>query len=91
MDRSARQDCLHCGSSCVRDAVDVEVGVRYGPWGCGECGWSEWPEYDSREGVRHDGDDRVFDQYGMSHHVDRLDGAAVLVGLNVASRGEAKP
>jgi len=81
-------DCPHCGSPCDREQVDVGVGVIHGPWGCGDCGWSENPEYDSREGVRRDGADRVFDQYGVSYHVDRLDGMAVLTGLNVTRRGK---
>ena len=85
-----RHDCPHCGSSCDRESADIGIGVRHGPWGCGACGWSEDPEYDSRAGIRYDGADRVFDQYGVSHHVDRLDGVAVLVGLNVESRGEVK-
>lgn len=63
------------------------MGVIHGPWGCGNCGWSEWEKYDSRKGVRRDGEDRVFDQYGVSHHVERPDGAAVVLGLNVAARG----
>lgn len=67
------------------------VGIIHGPWGCPHCGWSEDPEYDSRDGIRRDGDDRVLDQYGVSHHVERLDGVAVLVGLNVERRGEEKP
>lgn len=86
-----RHDCPHCGEPCDREAVDVGVGVIHGPWGCGGCGWSEYPEYDSRKGVRRDGDARVFDQYGVSRHVERLDGAAVLAGLNVRSRGEDLP
>jgi hypothetical protein len=83
-------NCPHCGSSCARDEVDVEVGVIYGPWGCANCGWSESPEYDCREGIRRDGDDRVLDQYGGSHHVDRPGGQAVLVEMNVQDRGATK-
>jgi len=83
-------DCPHCGSTCDRDEVDVEVGVIYGPWGCARCGWSSSPEYDSREGIRRDGADRVFDQYGGSHHIDRIGGKAVLAAVNVHSRGEVK-
>lgn len=82
--------CPHCGSPCDRESVDVGIGVMHGPWGCGSCGWSENPEYDSRDCIRRDGDDRVFDQYGVSHHIERLDGVAVLVGLNVEARGEVK-
>lgn len=78
-------DCPHCGEACNREEVDIEVGVIHGPWGCANCGWSENPEYDSRDGVRMDGEDRVFDQYGVSHHLTRLDGQVVLVGGNVAA------
>ncbi len=85
-----RQECPHCGEECDRESVDVGIGVMRGPWGCGNCGWSEDPAYDSRVGIRRDGDDRVFDQNGVSHHVDRIDGAAVVAGLNVNTRG-AKP
>lgn len=83
-------NCPHCKESCDRDSVDIGVGVIDGPWGCSNCGWSEYEEYDSREGVRRDGENRVFDQYGSSHHVDRLGGAAVLVELNVNDRGATK-
>lgn len=34
--------CPECGSEhCSRDEADVGVGVIYGPWRCGDCGWSE--------------------------------------------------
>jgi hypothetical protein len=82
--------CPYCDSLCDREHVDVGVGVIYGPWGCSHCGWSEYPEYDSREGIRRDGEDRVFDQFGVSHHVDRFGGVAVLGELNVVKRGEVK-
>lgn len=81
------RNCPHCAESCDRESCDIGVGRIYGPWGCSNCGWSEYPEYDSRAGVRADGDDRVFDQFGVSHHLDRLDGITVAVGLNVADRG----
>lgn len=84
------QNCPYCEEPCDRESVDVGIGVIHGPWGCGNCGWSESPEYDSRDGIRHDGEDRVFDQFGVSHHVDRFDGALVLGGLNVVKRGEVK-
>lgn len=84
------QDCPHCGEECDRASVDVGVGVIHGPWGCPHCGWSSSPEYDSREGIRRDGDNRVFDQYGASHHVTRPEGAAMLAGLNVSRRGESR-
>ena len=75
-------NCPHCGSPCDRDEVDVEVGVMYGPWGCASCS----PEYDCRAGIRRDGDDRD----GGSHHVDRIDGQAVLARANVDDRGVTK-
>lgn len=43
-------DCPKCGNECNRDEVDVGVGIMYGPYGCC-CGWSEWPEYDSSDGI----------------------------------------
>ena len=33
--------CKKCGAECIRDEVDIGVGVQYGPWGCPECGWSQ--------------------------------------------------
>jgi hypothetical protein len=65
-------NCPHCGVPCGRDEVHNGVAMIHGPWGCGSCGWSERPEYDCRGGVRMDGDERVFDPCGGSHHVDRL-------------------
>jgi hypothetical protein len=88
MDESC--DCPHCGDSCDRESCDVGVGVIYGPWGCPSCGWSCDSRYDCREGIRHDGDARVFDQYGMSHHVERPAGMAVLAGVNVLDRGRRR-
>ena len=82
--------CPHCGELCDHDEVDVGVGVMHGPWGCANCGWSENPKYDSRDSVRRDGVNRVFDQYGTSHHVERLGGVAVIGGLNVLNRGDVK-
>lgn len=79
--------CPYCGAPCDRDYADIGVGVIYGPWGCANCGWSSDPQYDSRESIRQDGEKRVFDQYGASHHVDRLGGKAVLAEANVENRG----
>jgi len=43
--------CPHCGDEGIyREEADVGVGVIYGPYGCNACGWSEWTEYDSRNG-----------------------------------------
>lgn len=41
--------CPKCNAECIRDEVDVGVGVMFGPWGC-MCGWSEDSRYDSSEG-----------------------------------------
>lgn len=82
--------CPHCGEPCDREEVDVDVGVIHGPWGCAGCGWSSDSAYDSRDGVRPDGDDRVFDQYGVSHHTSRIGGMAVRAGLNVNGRGAGR-
>lgn len=61
-------DCPKCGENCARDEVDVGVGVIAGPWGCPNCGWSEWTEYDRSEG-QNPIDERggVTDQYGGYH------------------------
>lgn len=59
-------NCPNCGAECARDEADIGVGVIYGPWGCYACGWSEAPEYDSRNGAKLDGPDRVFDPLGGS-------------------------
>lgn len=42
--------CLNCNEQCDRDEVDVGVGIIYGPYGCGYCGWSESEEYDRSKG-----------------------------------------
>jgi hypothetical protein len=44
-------NCPKCCHECERDSVDIGVGIIYGPWGCGGCGWSEDPRFDSSEGV----------------------------------------
>jgi hypothetical protein len=33
--------CPKCGAECGREEADVGVGIMYGPWGCGNCGWRE--------------------------------------------------
>lgn len=33
--------CLKCGGECVRDEVDIGVGIQYGPWHCPECGYAQ--------------------------------------------------
>jgi len=43
--------CENCGAECIRDEIDVGVGIIHGPYGCNSCGWSESPEYDSSKGL----------------------------------------
>jgi hypothetical protein len=51
-DQTDHCECPKCGSdNCYRDAVDVGIGIMYGPYGCSDCGWSEsnpsdYPELD---------------------------------------------
>lgn len=33
--------CPQCGGDCVRDEVDIGVGIQGGPWGCPDCHWVE--------------------------------------------------
>lgn len=33
--------CPRCGLPCVREEVDIGVGIQCGPWRCDECGWHE--------------------------------------------------
>ena len=33
--------CPDCGAECVRDGVDIGVGVQYSPWRCDNCGWDQ--------------------------------------------------
>lgn len=35
------RECPECGAPTTRDAVDIGVGVMYGPAYCIDCGWSE--------------------------------------------------
>lgn len=48
---SDEMNCPSCGGYCYRDSVDVGIGIIHGPYGCTECGWSEWEEYDKRNGL----------------------------------------
>jgi hypothetical protein len=60
--------CLKCNCDCVRDSVDVGVGVIHGPYGCPDCGWSEDSDYDL-SGGRNPVDEKggVIDQFGGYH------------------------
>ena len=33
--------CPECGGECVRNEVDIGVGIQRGPWRCIECGYTE--------------------------------------------------
>lgn len=61
-------DCPKCGKKDLwRDEADVGIGTMYGPYGCGDCGWSEDPAYDLSDPVRPPFDDvpgNVIDQWG---------------------------
>lgn len=35
------EKCPRCGGELTRDAVDIGVGVQYGPAGCPDCYWLE--------------------------------------------------
>jgi len=61
--------CPKCGSEeCWQDHADVGVGIIFGPWGCPECGWSEYDEYDLSEGKDPvDEKGGVIDQFGGYH------------------------
>ena len=57
--------CQKCGEECIRDSVDVGVGIIHGPYGCEYCGWSEDEAYDLSEGQSPvDEKGGVFDQWG---------------------------
>lgn len=68
-------NCPHCGDECLRDEVDVGVGVIFGPFGCPSCGWSERPEYDCRNGqppAAADYPDHIVDQWGGATPLSQL-------------------
>lgn len=69
-------NCPKCEGECVRDEVDVAVGIIYGPWGCYSCGWSEDPRYDRSEGPSPEqikaGNSRYVDPCGGIQSVDRI-------------------
>ncbi len=59
--------CPKCGEDCWRDAVDVGVCLIYGPWGCGNCFWSDDKRYDRSEGpspAQKEHPDYYVDQFG---------------------------
>lgn len=63
-----KMKCPKCNTECDRDEVDVGVGVITGPYGCPNCQWSEYPEYDLSEGKDPlDEKGGMIDQYGGYH------------------------
>ena len=65
---SDQQYCVKCSNECSRDEIDVGVGIIYGPWGCGVCGWSDDPYYDCSDGktptAQADYPNHTIDQFG---------------------------
>ena len=57
-------NCPKCDEDCLRDEVDVGVGIICGPWGCPGCGWSESEDYDISSGPKMDKNGWAVDQYG---------------------------
>lgn len=80
-----KQNCPKCGEGCYRDFVDVEVGVIHGPWGCPNCGWSEYSEYDRSEGespAQKEHPNYYVDQYGVMTPKRSLKDAVVRFGID---------
>jgi hypothetical protein len=67
--------CPKCGEECDRDEVDVGVGVLYGPWGCGCCGWSDDERYDCSDGPS------PAQREHPGHYVDSTGGMTPLGGI----------
>lgn len=65
--------CPNCNSVCDRDSAHNGVAMLYGPWGCEECGWSEWEEYDRSKGPKTDDFGNPVDQYGIAYPWPRKD------------------
>ncbi len=76
--------CPKCGEDCYRDYADVGVGVIYGPWGCGRCGWSSAPEYDRSEGISSaqvENPDWYIDQFGGMQRISAIADNAARFGI----------
>lgn len=56
--------CPECGQETWRESADVGVGIIYGPYGCGSCGWSEEKRYDQRDGPKFTDKGHRLDQWG---------------------------
>lgn len=72
---SEEQECPKCQERCMRESVDVGVGVMYGPWGCPGCGWSSDSDYDHSNGSAPADAIRsgwYSDQFGSLHSKARL-------------------
>lgn len=59
------KECPKCGGEVDQHTIDIGVGIIEGPWGCIDCGWSEYEEYDLSTG-RSPIDEKggVTDQFG---------------------------
>lgn len=67
---TAIESCPKCSSPVWIESVDVEVGILHGPYGCPECGWSEWEEYDISNGTSQaqlNYPNYLVDQWGRLH------------------------
>jgi hypothetical protein len=62
MDDDSKLNCPRCNGECRRDEVHNGVAWLYGPWGCFDCGWSEWEEYDQTK-IEQPADGHI-DQWG---------------------------
>jgi hypothetical protein len=76
MEEGGMMLCPKCGNpDTYRESADVGVGVIYGPYGCPECGWSEWPQYDRSEGPspeQKDNPEWYVDQWGGMQRVEAI-------------------
>lgn len=81
------KSCPKCGSSDIdQHTINIGVGVIEGPWGCVECGWSEYPEYDLSDG-RSPFDEKggVTDQFGAYYPP----GNSVALAYSMAQQADA--
>jgi hypothetical protein len=76
--------CPKCSTPVWRESVDLGVGIYYGPYGCPECGWSEWKEYDLSNG------ESPAQLENPNHHVDQWGGLHPNVNKNLSGRKPMK-
>jgi hypothetical protein len=72
--------CPRCGEEMGRDEADIGIGIIYGPWGCGACGYSE------HEAASKVIDGRYHDIYGGAHSVERIVEGCARFGLGDLAR-----